>query len=322
MARHLVSAKQEHSEISDARHRRIRHMIHRFPATVSAMATALALVISALAPAGAACQTATVCGSVSIGDTSTAPPDLQLVLAVTSGPAAATCGNFSSFGNNLCCRLGHAGDWTFSAYANYYGADNSDPVPCRIVNGLLTCSGAFALKLYAPYGAISGTVTDVSSGAAPNPPVDVIAMVDGQCGIGNTARTDAFGHYEFLWLTEPGHSNNWGLSLINHVLPAVPGAAYTVPFRVGIAGSTCPANTVDVIVSSSAMTRADLSVIAPGTERPSGSCPRHVGHPVNVASGNVYFDQPDVSIPGVSTQGLRFVRRYNSLKRNAGQYGL
>lgn len=37
----------------------------------------------------------------------------------------------------------------------------------------------------------------------------------------------------------------------------------------------------------------------------------NVGKPVNVSSGNVFFDQTDVSIPGV--QGIGFTRSYNSI---------
>src|SRR5207245_3283144 len=63
-----------------------------------------------------------------------------------------------------------------------------------------------------------------------------------------------------------------------------------------------------------------LSVLTPGVVSPDcRDCP-HVGNPVNLFSGNVYFDQTDAEVKGFGVT-VGFTRSYNSLNRAPGLYG-
>jgi hypothetical protein len=88
---------------------------------------------------------------------------------------------------------------------------------------------------------------------------------------------------------------------------------------------TVGSSAVTATTTSNKNPEANLTMKAPFVfdEDPSmRGCGMDPGRPVNVATGNVYFDQTDATVPGVGSHGLGFARSYNSANVDPGRYGM
>ncbi len=211
-----------------------------------------------------------------------------------------------------------------------------------------TCTGAFDIKLYATHAAISGTVTVKPVPEEGLAGIEVWISGDPSGSGKIIEHTDENGYFEFLAESEPERSNNWS-PFVGVDCPAEGGPG-TRTYYAG-SGSSAALEEVTVSSSQLSTVELTLpppdggggewpekrggsngcggygggggggwnegggggsgsgSGGGSGGPEPPNSC--DPGQPVNVQTGNVYFDQADVSASGV--MGLGFVRSYNSL---------
>ena len=164
------------------------------------------------------------------------------------------------------------------------------------------CHGSFDIKLYAMYGNFSGTVYKLPQGT----PVGFAGVNAGSLH----THTDENGYYSYkltstsipLWL-----ANNWGLLLGCQYSPFGLGTPFILtPSVGGVIGTSTRATgypSKDVVV--------DLFILDPNMEEPSTrSCPV-IDRPISIATGNMFLDQTDITIPTLGPD-LEFVRSYNS----------
>jgi YD repeat-containing protein len=222
----------------------------------------------------------------------------------------------------------------YAISTGYFTSPLGGPINCvKPEDGCGTCSGSFSLSLYATEGAIEGTVT-----VKPAPPNGVqgaqVWRSRFSSGTGAvTTSVNAAGRFEFRAQTEPARSNKWGVPVDGNYSPWPHSGAGSAQYYVGLAGSLEP-GAGPVTVQSSQIAAASFTVRNPTRESPELRCTESAdggaagpkadkpseskGKPVHVITGNVYFDQTDVSVPGV--QSLAFTRSYNSrlAYRNVG----
>lgn len=197
-------------------------------------------------------------------------------------------------------------------------------VTCQFGGG---CTGRFRIPWYANKGGLRGRVRD-QLGNPVGADVPVMAVPDpGDVPPSVTVYTRADGSYDFTdwscagWLFEQMcRDHHWAL-LLDGVYgdPGPMRWPYTV--RAGGVPSDSPHARRGTVESSWDL-EIDLTIPL-GLEEPdrceSGgdgrgpSAPRSTGKPVDIATGNMYFDQTDVSIP-VLGPPLAFTRSYNSNK--------
>jgi len=220
------------------------------------------------------------------------------------------------------------GEWRFRASVQgYFQSTWVGGVTCNAQNGCLQCFGSVpAMSVYSFQGTIKGSVTKIPSGGAATGTVTAINTR----GWGRTIGI-VDGRYDF----DTSPVNNWGL-LVYDGGPGPGIAEYTVR-----AGGSLPASATIV---SNEEKLVDLTVLEPGTDpqprcndpeetqpgpslaslagpAPAApSCPAcQVGAPIDLATGNMYFDQSDTAIPGVGT-GLVLTRSYNSANLTTGTF--
>jgi YD repeat-containing protein len=264
------------------------------------------------------CPDTVITGSVSSGDGSTIPGSYVNLYATGCQPNCYV-GAFPP--GSITLKGGITGDWSSQFYAiagGYFWSPIAGNVQCHRDTSppyCTTCGGSFDLLLYASEGAIDGTLTVV-------PPLDggVVGLSvwlggpGGPSGLGTT--TDATGHFEFRDQQEPYRANNWGVAVDGSWSPWPHSATGSKSYLVGYGESFTEAD-----VTSSQLTSVSLTGRNPRVEDPEmrGSCSANVGAPVNVLTGNVWFDQIDAVVAGVS--GLRLVRAYNSKNAYRGVGG-
>ena len=207
------------------------------------------------------------------------------------------------------------GSYTFTAgNPNYFQPPYTAGANCSVgTNGCISCQGSFSVTLYSTQGAVYGTVTCMPSGG-PAVGASVGAHLNGVCGSSGSFTTGLDGKYDSR-LTEPT-DNNWGIPVFGG--GGGPGTATYL-----MTADTCE-DGVLAIPGSNIAVAADLvkwgciePADPPEPSRPpcqGGGAPpppSNTGRPVNVMTGNVWFDHTDAVMPGRG-EGLRFVRSYNS----------
>jgi RHS repeat-associated protein len=237
------------------------------------------------------------------------------------------------------------GDYDFMGSASYYLKSpwGYGFAHCEDVAGCFTCNGGFSIGLYAGSGNFSGTVYRLPEGqSVPN----AYVMADPYNQFHTTA--DDAGHYDFAaGLAPPFPANNWALPVYGNVDASTSTGPGSGSYDLSAEFFQRPPTRATT--TSSTNVPVDLFIWSQGEEEPSrcedpssnngpGSgaasavsttnppppappgAPCGVGCPVSVTTGAVYFDQTDVTIPGLGP-ALRFVRSYNSQLRGSGQYG-
>jgi RHS repeat-associated protein len=301
---------------------------------VGALGRALLLVLLWLAGRGLAvaqsCPSWTVTGTVSSGDGSVIPgqvevfgdgchPDCEVALETANSTSVSFTLSGNVGGNYETAFYAVNGSYFYSPKGGHMSC-TQDPNPPFCT----TCSGGFSLALYAQSGALEGNVK-----VLPHSPASLAGIAvwisrpsDPPAGYINT---DASGHYEWRATYEPARSNNWGLPVDGDYSPWPHSGMGSKDYRVGVGiDYTDPVDTKVVTVHSSELVTADLVMPADYAHNHEIRCPNNggggpsgpgtaVGNPVNVVTGNVYFDQTDIALPGLP--GLVFSRSYNS--RNA-----
>ncbi len=179
------------------------------------------------------------------------------------------------------------------------------------------CGGGFSIALYADSGGVDGTLSVV-----PTPNSGLAGFAIWLSGHPASAVTDSSGYFDFRTQSEPSHSNNWGVYVGATGNPGPASGPVSRTYRIGIGAEAHGSLTV----TSSALSSAHLTLKNPQAEDPemrrcegNGKGPSTAtGKPVNVVTGNVFFDQTDAVVPGV--RGLTFTRSYNSKNafRNRG----
>ena len=286
----------------------------------TAASAACVLAFAAVGTADDPCPTFTITGTVTTGDGSTMPGGFSLYTTPINGQGqAGFMGSYPAGATYSKTFQPHNEDYDvqwFAVSGEYFWSPIGGSLSCHpnpATPGCGTCTGGFALTLYATEGAIEGTVE-----VSPKPPVGIAGIPVGisrtlEGGGGGYALTDADGHFEFRAQTEPARSNKWGVGVDPHYSPwphSSTGDA-TYYLSAGLAVSD------PVTVTSSQLKSATLKIPAPraggagDTTKRGNSCDDNVGKPVNVQTGNVFFDQTDVSIPALQT--LVFTRSYNSI---------
>ena len=187
-------------------------------------------------------------------------------------------------------------------------------VECHVdrSNNQAICTGDMAIPIFAIWGNLSGSVTTPAGAPAPDTPVYVCVKEDG----------DDFYHYYGSFQTGPDGrydiavamgieplSNNWGLPVHGDGAGKGRGDYYLTAHETAMMSTARCVGGVEATTFSSENVVVNL-VKEPPPDPSIRSCPA-AGEPVSVATGNVFFDQTDIEIPGLGG-GLRFVRSYNS----------
>ncbi len=270
------------------------------------------------------CPTWSFTGSFSAGDGSTVPGGGALWSTCCPAPA----GYYGDFQPNTPIEIsggGTAGDGDWRWYVitgGYFWSPIGGYMHCERdeASGCGYCTGDFDLKVYASQGAVEGRVTII-----PEPEQGLaghhVRLSRNPDGGGALRYTDETGHYEFRAEEGLARSNNWGVYVDPTYDPWPHSGMGRATYYVGTTGAAI--QTVEV--TSSQLANADLVIRHPRVEDPEMRCDsgggagggwgpnppsESAGEPVNVITGNVYFDQTDIVVPGV--QGLAFVRSYNS----------
>jgi RHS repeat-associated protein len=288
----------------------------------------VAISLGVLAPDAALaqqCAPASLIGTINPGDGSapiTPMVSYQIHGDTEIGPIdfPGQCCAYTSWGQ-FQHEVAYAGSWRVGASvidssgSPEYSGSWGDWIVCSWVNQCLQCSGSFDLQLYASKGNISGVARHIPSGQR----ISTVVASPTVPGAGYTAQatTDSSANFSFTRGKSPlEQANNWGVFVEN---PAVSGGAEYAEYMLG----AYDPNYVEgprVTTFSSENVSVVFEAKDPYWEEPAGrSCPA-VGRPVSVSTGNVFFDQVDAEVLGVS--GLRFVRSYNSLDRSGDQYGI
>jgi YD repeat-containing protein len=235
-----------------------------------------------------------------------------------------------------------AGDWQFrfAGGGGYYGTPLFGGVHCenQQVNGVTctVCSGSGgSMTLYAQYGGIEGDVFNAASRVKVGGgglSVGVTLLEGGGSVFGQSP--DENGHFAFRGGGE-FYQNGWGLPVYCET-PGECGSRPTALYKVWL----YPDEYVPAGVASSEVTYVELEYKPPYHEPPCDPCdpsctdpragsskscppcpPKSVGKPVDVLSGNMYFDQTDAAVAGIGPS-LALTRTYNSQNVAAGRYGL
>lgn len=287
--------------------------------------------------------------SITIADGSTPPPGSVAGVSRFQGGDYVDGPYVVPIGGGLIDHMKGDGAYEFEAgvantYFLHYPAGSAtcteliteDEVACYRCDGMVTA------KLYATQGAYEGLAVIFPQGIRASLQTPV-AVQDVGGGAFHTLYTDAAGHFEERAMGEPFRSNYWGVNVfcdgdhgetrcqthgIRDIELTLDGLNWTpIQLRSSTLKSVqLSAKAQDVEEpnlrdpdSCSSNSPSDT----PGTNAPGASNPNSdVGRPVNVISGNVWFDQTDARIPGVAAAGLLFIRSYNSLTRQPGQYGI
>jgi RHS repeat-associated protein len=229
-------------------------------------------------------------------------------------------------------QLVHPGVYSAGAGGEgYLPSPAEEAFVCTLPPGGLcvTCEGEFEAELHGAYGNIAGTVRMIPGNTVPpaSPPLQIGANspLGGQAYGSVTA-----GSFDLIdWQANPAWAvNHWVLPVFQSGAPE--GQPQVRTYNLSIhQGFVFLASAGTAEVRSDETTTVQLTLPASYFEEElRGGCsvpgappgPSEVGQPVNVVNGNVYLDQQDVALPGVSG-ALRFVRSYNSQARNSGQYG-
>ena len=254
--------------------------------------------------------------SASTGDGSTLPAGIAVDIRRTGEETwYASYSSFTPPSQTVTCFHPGPGDWDlrFGAHLFFTSPPVLSAVHCDASN---VCTGSASRTMYLTQGSISGTVMQVP----PGKPLQVFVLAAyPECGPGahllRGDHADSAGYYT-LKDNYPSLPDNVGAAVYGG--GAGPGTA-TYYVYVG----DCTQAVGPVNVSSNEMKVANLVVRAPYVEEPSTrSCPA-VGEPISIATGNMFFDQTDSTIP---TRGpdLAFVRSYNSqlaYRNVAGGFG-
>jgi RHS repeat-associated protein len=275
-------------------------------------------------PTAAQCPPGTVTGTVVPGDHSSPPNP-----AVSIGVFCPAGGSYSGqWGSNTIEFVG-VYSCTFNATnPNYFQAPTggsatcwTDPVPPSCTH----CSGGFSFSLYALQGAFNGTVTKLPSGQ-PAAGASVGMALGTQCVSGSSGNANANGYFDSRPQVFP--FNNWGIPVFGG--GSGPGSGtyffHSGSCEDGVIATTTSSTlvTVDLFVREPAFTDPPDIRCGPGGSSGSSSsagtassapvpqcAPCAAGHPVSLVTGNVYFDQADIRVPGVGAD-LVFTRSYNS----------
>jgi RHS repeat-associated protein len=264
------------------------------------------------------CPDATVTVNISVGDGSTPTPDQDIPQT------------YMTIGNPFCQTEGggHWGEVTLTGrcpgpnivttYSRSY-LTRTDPVSCTADGaGCLHCTPTTVdAKMYASSGSFKGTVFPAGQYGGQ------IYSTDGQlsCGYGPDGIYDCA-----QYGTPPANTNNWYVAVSGDGQ----GPGHRTMTLVGPAGIQYTATTrssygkvinfINGTVQEPPEPSPSPSPSPSPTPPPEERTGPNVGCPVNVSSGNVFFDQTDASVRGFGTT-VAFTRSYNSLNRFPGLFG-
>lgn len=283
------------------------------------------------------CQPQLITGNVAAGDGSQngCIPGTAMIWAVEVGsgiywpgfelgtvpfPGTGAVQIFASTGFGATCGPGPG------SVNHYFKPPGSAGATCQIDGaGCPVCQGTFNISLYAHWGGFEGQVR-LMPAATPAPAGVTVSAGPSPIGFTHTTTTDSTGKYKFNRAVECSlcgynvalfDTNNWGVEVLG------PGTTHgTWMYRLSAARPGFVPKVVDMETRSSFPQIVDLDLHAENMEEPDmRSCPA-VGEPVSVATGNVFFDQTDATVPGVAAHGLQFVRSYNSANSAPGRFGV
>jgi RHS repeat-associated protein len=288
-----------------------------------------AMLLAGRTAAAQTCSSAPVTGTITVGDGSQACDDPTTYANNVPRPQV----QYSAGGwGTVTFDLDADGDWLFTGvHGDYLNSDPSPGAHCdrNLATGCITCGGGFTIKKYARNGNITGRVL-VLPAASPVDGIQIQTIDDGA----NSPYTGTLpdGTYNFANSNCHPVTNNWGVRVLGN--GDGPG---TRTYHVSPTGHEDLTQAVSV--TSSQASTADFALWKPGaplvdgrppdppapspspspTPPPKGPC--DPGKPVNLVSGNVYFDQSDGAVAGIRTT-IDFVRSYNSLNRGNGLSGI
>ena len=318
--------------------------------TGAAIAIAAVLVVAGTPARAAAdgCPAWAISGNVGSGDGSTIPGAVEIWNDYSNDPWGAHPAGpvtFTGFtGSN------HTGNQWYGINGNYFTSPKDGTYSCHREAGdpCGSCSGGFDLKLYAKQGAMEGTLT-VKPAVEHIEALSVWTQLT-PGGTAIPASVDPQGHFSFRSTGEPGYSNNWGVAVTPSYAPYPHSGMGQATYVLGLQGAPAvktalvkSSQLTDASFTVAAPRtggggQADMRGGTggggcggggggqppgepgggpgsgpgmgggPPPSTPPGSCPP--GKPVDAPTGNVFFDQTDVSVPGI--QGLVFQRSYNS----------
>lgn len=297
-------------------------------------------------PAWSQCP-ATMCGSFAPAD-SVPPPLSQVDYQVHICEVGGSCPPQPIFGSSawettVCIEGPHGGnqETRWDVFIRGFTSGNPSPyfrTPATFVGtcvgdpggGCATCSGGFGtLQLFATHGNFAGDATSLPWNTPAN---GYIVTARRACNEGNLATTPAsVGTYDFTrGAPVPFPENHWGWNVVLDSPNWEASGPVTNSFMLNCyaCNPPCalpcdPSTAVSADTTSSTTTSVDVTCWSPETpDRPDiRSCPS-VGQPVSVATGNVFLDQVDATVPGASLAPLTFIRSYNSANTSSGQFGM
>ena len=295
------------------------------------------------------CPTWSFSGTISSGDGSTIPGTVALWSTCCPAPngyygdhAPGTAIEISGGG-----AVGNSQSQWYALHGDYCVPPPSGDQTCTHPAGepCGTCTGNFDIELFASQGALEGTVKVTPEPETLEGITVFISTTPDSSGTVATRVTDAEGHFEVRAPDEPARSNNWGLVLdcdngqgsktfyVGSGTSAVQAVTLTSsqlatveleltdpraggggeygkrggPSSGGGSGAPGCGGSGGGGNRGGGTGPGDGGAGSPPDA--GGSCDSR-GQPVNVQTGNVFFDQTDISVPGVL--GLHFVRSYNS----------
>jgi RHS repeat-associated protein len=290
--------------------------------------------VGVAAHARAACdphpQARKITGTVTIADGTTPPADSRIeVFAHCTG---------LNFDYSVGILPGGGGSMTIDGInmnttCEYYGVNASgylwsdssvtasctaDTPPPNEVCG--NCQGTFNIQLYGASGSVDGTVVTLPLRVGESAQASV-CLYSPTSASRMCSPTDVNGNFDFRVPTEPGHSNHWGVPISRPMRGSTgAGAEDYIAFVDEPEGDKTTVTVRSSKRATAVLGRLRFYVMppemrCPARRSPSARVPNtSVGRPVNVLTGNVWFDHTDAVLPAVGGT-LSLTRSYNS--RNA-----